>query len=150
MMESEKGLIGRCGIYCEACLIYGVSHHTEDVFVEKRRNMAEHFDCKPEQVACGGCQQLTDSSWGSACEILKCLNARGYGYCDECDGINECEKFAELDGRYGELKDSMARLREVGPDSWLAEQRDAMTCPGCGGALYYGFDGKCVVCFETG
>ena len=152
MTEKRNGLIGRCGLYCEACLIYGVSHRTEDVFTEKRRKMAEHFGCKPEQVACEGCRQLTDSCWGIHCEILKCLDNRGYVYCDECDGMAGCDEFNELDERYGggTLKKSMARLREVGPDSWLAEQHDAMTCPSCGGAIYYGFDGKCVVCSETG
>jgi hypothetical protein len=146
--ENRKGLIGRCGLYCEACLIYGVSHRTEEVFARKRLGMAEHFDCKPEQVACEGCQQLTDSCWGAYCEIPKCLDARGYVYCDECDDIDGCERFGELDGRYGGLKDSMARLREVGPDAWLAEQIEKMSCPECGGVLYHGFTDKCPICSE--
>jgi hypothetical protein len=144
----DYGLIGRCGLFCEACIIYGVSHRTEGPFVNRRNKMAEHFECKPEQVACDGCRQLTATCWGNDCEILKCVEARGYRYCDECGDIDDCDKFAELDSRYGGLRESMARLRDAGPDKWLAEQRDKMSCPECGGVLYYVNQKVCPICGE--
>lgn len=148
MVTSQIGLIGRCGLYCGACIIYGVSHRTEEVFGQRLSKMAERFGCRTDQVACEGCQQLTDTCWGTDCELLKCLNARGHRYCDECAEIDDCDKFAELDGRYGGLKDSMARLRESGTEGWLAEKRDEMNCPGCGGVVYYGDGGICLICSQ--
>ncbi len=148
MTDGDYGLIGRCGLYCEACIIYGVSNRPEEVFRRTRAKMAEHFDCKPEQVACEGCRQLTDTCWGTDCEVLKCLNARGFGYCGECPDVDDCDKFGDLETRYGGLEASMARLRAVGPEPWLAERREKMTCPGCGGVLYYVDVGVCPVCAE--
>jgi hypothetical protein len=77
---------------------------------------------------------------------MLCLEERGYRYCDECADIEECDKFGGINERYGGLVWSMARLREVGEDQWLAEKRKERTCPGCGGILYYYDDEVCPVC----
>ena len=129
---TKNGLIGRCGLYCGACIIYGVSHNDEPAFVKRRKGIAEYFDCGASEITCEGCRQMTEHCWSKQCSVLLCLEERGYRCCDECTDIDSCDKFGGINERYGNLKESMARIREIGDEKWLAEKRGERTCPECG------------------
>ncbi|MCP4231102.1 MAG: DUF3795 domain-containing protein [bacterium] len=142
----DKGLIGRCGLYCGACMIYGVSHRNEPVFAERRRGIAEYFDCGVDEITCEGCGALGEKCWSNDCKLAFCLNEKGYKYCDECADIDSCDKFGGINERYGGLKESMARRREVGDEQWLDEKRVERTCTECDGIIYYYDEEVCVKC----
>ncbi len=143
---SNSGLIGRCGLYCGACIIYGVSHNDEPAFAKRRKGIAEYFDCEAGKIACEGCGALGENCWSNDCPLVLCLNEKGFKYCDECTDIDACEKFGGIDERYGGLKESMTRRREVGDKQWLAEKRVERTCKKCGGVIYYYDEEVCVKC----
>lgn len=133
--NTSYSLIGRCGLYCGACDIYRVYI---DMKKEKQKQMAEFFRCKPEQVRCHGCQNLTSDDWCSGCKILECLDRHTYRYCYECSEIETCDTYQELNGRYKNLPSkNLKRLRVCGEDRWLKEQRKKWSCPHCGTALVY-------------
>jgi len=136
-------LIGRCGLYCGACNIYCVYI---DEKKEKQKQMAEFFKCRPEQVRCQGCQNLTPDDWCLECKILQCLNRNSYRYCYECNEIETCDIYQEVNRRYDNLPfKNLKRLRESGEDRWLEEQRQRWSCPLCGIALVYD-QKKCPQC----
>ncbi|MFW6002369.1 MAG: DUF3795 domain-containing protein [archaeon] len=56
---TDKNLVGRCGLYCGACIIYRAYKDSEDL----RKKIADDNDCKPEYVKCEGCQSKQDERW---------------------------------------------------------------------------------------
>lgn len=70
-------------------------------------------------------------------------------FCYECDKF-PCARLEWLDGiyrkrhGYSPIK-SLERMKSIGVDAWLDEQREAWKCPGCGGRLNL-HDGKCADC----
>lgn len=133
--NKSHALIGRCGLYCGACDIYRVY---SDKKKEKQRRMAQFFKCKPEQVRCQGCQNLTPADWCSECKILACLDRLSFHYCYECDKIESCDVYQELNGRYNNLPyENLMRLKACGEEKWLNEQKERWSCPQCGTPLDY-------------
>jgi len=55
----NKNLVGRCGLYCGACII----HRAYKVSEELRRTVAEGENCKPEDIRCEGCQTVLSNAW---------------------------------------------------------------------------------------
>ncbi|HIE18590.1 TPA: DUF3795 domain-containing protein [Candidatus Bathyarchaeota archaeon] len=70
---ADRNLIGRCGLYCGACVIYRAYKDDGDYL----RRIDEHFRCPPEKVRCGGCMALTPDCWGYDYEIVQCLRNKG-------------------------------------------------------------------------
>ncbi|MCK4247085.1 MAG: DUF3795 domain-containing protein, partial [Methanomicrobia archaeon] len=48
----NENLVGRCGLYCGACIIYRAYKDSEEL----RRIIAKDNNCKPEEIRCEGCQ----------------------------------------------------------------------------------------------
>jgi len=76
----NKNLVGRCGLYCGACVIYRAHKDSKQL----QRKIAEQEKCKPEQIRCEGCQTASTNGWdekgeewGKNCKIFKCLEAKG-------------------------------------------------------------------------
>lgn len=136
VINNERcALIGRCGLYCGACGIYRVYIDKQE---KRQKRMAEYFKCKPEQVRCQGCQNLTPDDWCSECKILLCLDKNDYRYCYECNKIESCDIYQELNGRYENLPfKNLIRLKETGEEKWLKEQTQRWSCRQCGAPLEY-------------
>ena len=141
--DSLYALIGRCGLYCGACDIYRVYVDKKE---EEQKKMAEFFKCRPEQVRCQGCQNLTLEDWCSECKILECLNKNKYHYCYECKEIETCDNYQGLNKRYNNIPyKNLKRLKEIDKKKWLEEQIKRWHCPGCGEPIKYD-DNKCDDC----
>jgi hypothetical protein len=122
-------LAAPCGMYCGFCRDY----------------LARQKD---SSKGCEGCRIRNKN-----CAFIKkdCPPIRNgtIHFCFECDTF-PCDKLKKLDAmytrRYGQgMIKSLERIRSVGADAWLAEQRDAWTCPACGGRLCI-HDAKCADC----
>jgi len=143
MANHNPSLIGRCGLYCGACNIYRVY---TDKKLDRQKKMAEFFKCKPEQVRCQGCQNLTSGDWCNDCKILQCLDKSKFQYCHECGKIETCDTYQELNRRYDEMPyKNLQRLKEIGETKWLEEKIKRWTCLGCGAPIEYDQD-KCTKC----
>ena len=144
----KSALVGRCGLYCGACVIYRAERDDP----EWQKRLAEHFKCPPEKVSCQGCGVLTPNCWGNDCGMVKCLNEKGYEFCYECSEYEAktCDKFEEIWKRYAEedsvdLRMNLSRIKEGKVEEWLRESEKLYTCPHCGKPITTGAK-KCHHC----
>jgi len=133
----NRNLVGRCGLYCGACIIYRAGKDSERL----RRIIAERENCKSEDIRCEGCQTVLadgwdSKEWGKNCKIVKCLGAKGLNFCYECSKYPDCEKFrfiADSCSRHGEnLMENLDRIRVGEVMEWLEEEDKKWRCRNCG------------------
>lgn len=132
---NAKALVGRCGLYCGACVIYRAERDDP----AWRRRLGEQFRCPPEKVRCEGCGALTPDCWGNDCELVRCMNEKGYVFCYECPDYDtkSCDKYEQLWRRYSEedgvdLRRNLAVIKKGKVEEWLGECKSRFTCPHCG------------------
>jgi len=136
---ANPDLVGRCGLYCGACIIYRAYRDS----VELRRRIADREGCKPEEIRCEGCQKaltegwdVEDQPWGKNCRIMRCLEARGLRFCYECDTYPKCNRFLEIadsSQKRGEnLVENLRRIQSGQVEEWLEEEAGRWKCKECG------------------
>ena len=145
---SNYELIGKCGLYCGACTIYIAQRDN----VSFRNKLASNFNCLPEQVKCNGCGSLSSECWGNGCDIVKCINTKGYKFCYECDEYfnNSCKKFDSLANRYFEnsnvdLRSNLKMIEAGEIETWLEKSKSRFTCNSCKNPIVSGAK-KCHHC----
>lgn len=122
-------LAAPCGIYCGFCRAYygtksGLKGDCEGCRIRNKNCTFIRKDCPP-------------------------LTKGTIHFCYECDTF-PCAKLERLDGiytkRYGysPIK-NLERMKSIGVDAWLDEQREKWTCPACNGHLNM-HDAICVDC----
>jgi len=135
----NRNLVGRCGLYCGACIIHRAYKDSERL----RLTIAKENNCKPEEIRCEGCQtvltngwDVKDQEWGKNCKIVRCLQAKGLDFCNECDTYPKCEKFHEIaDGclKHGEnLIENLKKIKAGKIEEWLQEEEQKWRCQKCG------------------
>lgn len=133
----EQNLIGKCGLYCGACVIYRAERDNQ----EWRGRIADSYKCNVEQVRCNGCGDLSTGCWGNGCKIVLCTRAKGVKYCFECQEYSNdsCDKFKDLYNDYLEagvnLRDNLVNIQEGKAEEWLQESQKKFTCIACGKPL---------------
>jgi len=143
----SQELVGRCGIYCGACIIYRAERDHE----QARIDIANQHHCQIEQVTCQGCGGLTEACWCHGCKILACLDEKGYRYCHECSSFHEktCEIHQHLANIYTkmgvDLRENLLRIQEGHVDQWLEEQNQKHRCVVCHHPLSV-WDSSCPSC----
>lgn len=135
----NRNLVGRCGLYCGACIIYRASKDSKEL----QGRVAERQRCKPEEIRCGGCQTVLTSGWdvkgeewGKNCKIVKCLSTKGQNFCYECATYPDCEKFHEIADsclQIGEnLMENLVKIKADKVAEWLEEEDKKWGCRNCG------------------
>jgi len=134
----NRNFVGRCGLYCGACIIYRAYKDS----AELRESIARDYRRSPEDVRCEGCQTVTldgwdmDQEWGKNCLIVRCLNEKGLNFCYQCDTYPECEKFrgiAESCLKRGEnLMENLEKIKAGKVEEWLEEEDKKWRCEKCG------------------
>lgn len=133
----EGNLIGKCGLYCGACVIYRAERDNQ----EWRGKIADSYKCDIEQVRCNGCGDLSSECWGNECKIVLCTRAKGVNYCSECQEYisDSCNKFKDLCNDYLEagvnLRDNLVHIQEGRAEEWLQESQRKFACKACGKPL---------------
>lgn len=132
---NKQDLVGRCGLYCGACVIYRAERDDQ----EWRRKVAEHFKCPAEKVRCNGCAVLTPDCWGFECKFLKCLNEKGYQFCYQCPEYEKrtCEMFEKFSKIYlaedgVDLRRNLKMIKEGRVEEWLDYSEKFYSCKFCG------------------
>lgn len=148
----NMNLVGRCGFYCGSCIIYRAEMDSEKL----REEIARENGCKPEDVHCGGCQNVladgwdSDNIWGKNCEIVKCLESKGMCTCYECKV--KCHSFQEwyehLLERGEDIKYNLKRINDGDVKGWLREKENKWSCKECGKPLIINLD-KCHRCGDS-
>ena len=136
-MMNNRNLVGRCGLYCGACIIYRAYKDSEEL----REKISKDNDCDPEDVKCEGCQSNNDKwnkdeMWGESCDIVKCLDSKGLTYCYECDNHPDCQKYdewADIFSKDGEdIRNNLEMIEEGKIDDWLKKEEERWVCKECG------------------
>jgi hypothetical protein len=127
-MDERFALVGTCGLYCGAC---------------------PHF--LAEQPACQGCHGSPEAMhpWCAECGIRACAGEKGLLHCAECPEY-PCEKTASFhcgERHHQDAAAGLARLKAVGPELWLDQERERWTCT-CGTSFSW-YQGLCYTCGET-
>jgi len=135
----NKNLVGRCGLYCGACIIYRAY---KDGSQKLKEGIAKDNNCKPEDVKCDGCQLVltsgweNDNIWGRNCVIVKCLEGKKLDFCFQCDNYPDCSKFQKWYGvfkKYGEdLINNLKQIKNGQIEEWLKEEEEKWKCKNCG------------------
>lgn len=117
-----------CGLNCAACDIMLAWRGD----MEKRREIVDWFrkkldkDVNPEDIVCTGCRGSLDAHWSPDCRMMLCARERGHDYCFQCSDF-VCEKLDAFAGdgmdHHRRAVENMKRIREVGLDAWVQEQR---------------------------
>ena len=133
----NQNLVGRCGLYCGACIIYRAYKDSDQL----RQKIAEREKCKPQEIHCEGCQTVltngwNSNEWGKNCRIVKCLEARGLDFCYECDTYPNCKKFRDIADscvRHGEnLMENLNKIESRRVEEWLEDEETKWRCLKCG------------------
>jgi hypothetical protein len=113
-----------CGIYCGACLCNIVleSGNIEETAKKLNRTV--------EQLTCTNCKTALHQD----CCFVTCCTAKGFSNCSECPELpcEEITKFAN-DGykHHATTLPNLLRIREIGLEEWLKEQKKQYSCPHC-------------------
>jgi hypothetical protein len=107
-------IIAFCGINCSNCEAYLATRNNDDA---ARRAVADdwsaryHFDCKPADINCTGCQPDGGAKVGhcSECGIRQCGLKKGVQNCAHCASY-PC---AELERFFAMVPDCKARLDAI-------------------------------------
>jgi len=133
----NKELVGRCGLYCGACVIHRAYKDSERL----RQILAKDNNCEPEEIRCEGCQAVltkkwkADENWGKNCKIITCLETNGLNFCYECDVYPECEKFHKIADFYlkhgDNLIENLAKIKAGKVVEWLEAENKKWRCQKC-------------------
>lgn len=123
-------LDGYCGLYCGACPVLIAN---QDDTLE---TLAERFGMEIEALRCAGCKSAKTAAFCTDCGLKRCARDRGFDFCFECREL-PCEPFIAFrdDVKYPyhlATPKNLARIQEVGVETWLEEQDSRWRCPACG------------------
>jgi hypothetical protein len=107
-------LISCCGLNCAVCDARIATINNDD---ELRKSTAEKWrvaygnDITYEMINCTGCREEgVKLGHCTMCEIRKCVNAKGYNTCGDC---NELETCSIVGGILKAVPDALANLRSL-------------------------------------
>ncbi|NLM49739.1 MAG: DUF3795 domain-containing protein [Clostridiaceae bacterium] len=137
-------LVGRCGLYCGACVIYRAQRDDQSL----RAKIAHRYNCSTDEVRCNGCGALTPGCWGNGCKIFQCTIDMGVNFCFERKKLETCGIFNNLAKGYLEdgvdLRKNLQKIKEGKVKEWLTESQKKYTCKECNKPLAY--SSKCHHC----
>ena len=123
-----------CGLYCGACS--SMVAYDNGVAPSEAGNLPDD--------PCPGCgsPEMQD------CEFLVCNKEHNVECCAFCSEF-PCSmilKFKEDEWPHHiEVIDNLNRIREIGADAWLAEQKKVWSCPECGTRTHW-YQTECIIC----
>jgi hypothetical protein len=146
---SERNLIGVCGIYCGACLIYRAYKDKDQKLVQQ----LARYGLSKEQIHCEGCVSNNLSPTCEKCSFRDCAKQKGFTFCFECADqpcamiVDLAEKRSKTD-HLPHLRlclNNLNTLKREGIPEWLRQQEDRWKCAKCGKKLYW-YSQSCPEC----
>lgn len=131
-----------CGLYCGGCAILLANREGT---VEE---IARAEGVQPEELRCHGCKTEVVATFCTDCYMKECAERRGIEFCIECDEY-PCERLVAFkEDKYPHhsvVLKNLERMREIGLQPWLSEQKSRWSCPNCGQAHSW-YDESCKEC----
>lgn len=133
--------MAKCGLYCGACS--GMIAHEKKEGVESAQNVP----IDPDESACPGC----GSPGLEDCEFIVCNKAHNSETCATCREF-PCEMIIKFNDNewphHAVALENLRRLKEIGQEAWLAEQKKLWSCKACGARIHW-YQGTCEECGAT-
>jgi len=159
--EQKQRLAAPCGLYCGACSIYRANQRGDTAMLEQ---IAQAFsglegeltpgmppvrkDCDVSEVqkqvvgvesaTCEGCLSDVVAFPCRICGFRECASEKGVTNCSKC-ADTPCQWVVDFnnDGlpHHSEVLSNIQRQKDIGIDSWIAEQEERWRCPACGCAV---------------
>ncbi len=135
-IKEKYNLSAPCGVFCGSCRHY----------LAFKKKMEEQVGLRR---GCEGCRIRNKN-----CAFIKkgcsAIRKGEYLFCYECS-LFPCDNLKNLDARhktnYGDSPiANLLKIKEIGVEKWLNEQKTLYTCPKCHGELSVHDD----VCFDCG
>ena len=128
-------LAAPCGLYCGTCRQYLALK--KDLLEEK----GYKFGCKGCRIRNKNCAFIRRD-----CPVLR---KKELDFCYECETF-PCQNLQKLDNLYQEryavnLINNLERIKKIGVEKWLNEQKELYRCPECGGEICV-HDTECFDC----
>ena len=91
-----KQLIACCGIDCESCdariATIANDNSLREATAKKWGEMYNAPNITAESINCTGCRvEGVKIAHCAECEILKCVNEKGFDTCGDCEELNTCQ-----------------------------------------------------------
>ncbi len=109
-----KKMISCCGLNCETCDARTATIKNDDLL---RKSTAEKWSTgfnatiTPEMINCTGCREEgVKFSYCDMCEIKKCVNAKGFNTCGECEEMETCSIVAAI---HKSVPEAITNLRNL-------------------------------------
>jgi hypothetical protein len=146
---SERNLVGVCGIYCGACLIYRAYKDND----QKLFHFLEEQGLSREQIRCEGCVSGDVSPTCAQCQLRGCAKQKNITFCFECKDMpcNKIIEFAEKRSKANNLPHltlcpaNLQSLKRTGTQEWLKQQEDRWKCNKCGRKMHW-YSDSCPKC----
>ncbi|MBN2378206.1 DUF3795 domain-containing protein [candidate division WOR-3 bacterium] len=134
-----------CGLYCGACPILMANEREDTSWLEAT---ASQWKIKPEDLRCRGCKTEVTAAFCADCKMRVCARQKGFEFCSECSDC-PCEivsSFRNDDApHHSVIIKNLERIKEIGKEKWLAEQKERWACKECG-VRFGWFTEKCSKC----
>ena len=142
----DQNKVGKCGLYCGACLFYCATKDTK-----VRQKLEKEWGKWDEAWYCQGCGDLDEKSCCHGCEILSCLQEKELQHCADCKE-KDCKKVQQFDTddvcHHKTARPNRDRIQKIGCEAWFEEQVIRWKCPSCG-AYFMWYTQKCPQCGES-
>jgi hypothetical protein len=150
-VKDKKKFVAPCGLYCGACSIRAAYNRKDAQLLQAMADGVSLYlghKVEAKDLACKGCLSDVVSISCRECKIRDCGFAKGLNCCSECTD-SHCELVTNFnnDGlpHHAEVLKDIRRQKEVGVDSWLAEQDKRWRCPSCSAETDW-YANKCHSC----
>jgi hypothetical protein len=146
---SDRNLVGVCGIYCGACLIYR-AHKDND---QKLIHYLEDNGLSKVLIRCEGCVSGDVSPTCAQCKLRDCARKKGLTFCFECKDM-PCSMIVELAEKRSKTDnlphlilcpDNLQLLKRNRVQEWLKQQERRWKCNECGKKMHW-YSKSCADC----
>jgi Protein of unknown function (DUF3795) len=138
---TKGNLIGVCGIYCGACLIYRAYKDND----QKLIHYLEENGLSKELIRCEGCISGDVSPTCAQCKFRDCAKQKGLTYCFECKDM-PCSMIVELAEKRSKADNlphltlcpaNLQSLKHNNAQEWLKQQERRWKCSLCGKKMHW-------------
>jgi hypothetical protein len=131
-----------CGLYCGACDV--LQANTNDTL----EALASAWGTTIERLRCRGCKSAVNAVYCVDCDIKACAASKAIAYCFECADY-PCTRLVGFRNdehpHHSVLLHNLGRIRRLGTEQWLADERARWSCPQCGASFTW-YEEVCRVC----
>jgi hypothetical protein len=143
-------LVGVCGIYCGACMIYRACNDQDQVLMKRMVDEGLPVDMP---IHCEGCTSGDVFTSCVGCRIRNCAKEKGISLCSDCKE-QSCEKLKVLVEEQAKRNNlphlrlcstNLKSLKQVDVEEWLKQQGERWSCKSCGKRLHW-YSENCPQC----